>query len=84
MKSYLIFFEKKNINVNLHYIPVHLHPFYKSLGFKKGSFKNSEKHSSQSISLPIFPNLSQTNVLKISNLINNFFKKFSEINTSFA
>ncbi len=69
------FLRKKNINVNLHYIPVHLHPFYKSLGFKKGSFKNSEKHSSQSISLPIFPNLSQTNVLKISNLINNFFKK---------
>lgn len=69
------FLRKKNINVNLHYIPVHLHPFYKNLGFKKGSFKNSEKHSSQSISLPIFPNLGQTNVLKISNLINNFFKK---------
>ena len=66
---------KKKINVNVHYIPVHLHPFYRRLGFKVGDFKVSEKHSNTSISIPIFPGLKLKEVIKISNLINNFFTK---------
>ena len=69
------FLRYKKINVNLHYIPVHLHPYYKKLGFKKGDFKNSEKHSNRAISIPIYPNLKEKKVKDISNLINNFFKK---------
>ncbi len=69
------FLRDKKINVNLHYIPVHLHPYYKKLGFKKGDFKNSEKHSNRAISIPIYPNLKEKKVKDISNLINNFLKK---------
>ena len=29
------------IGVNLHYIPIHLHPYYQNLGFKKGDFPNA-------------------------------------------
>ena len=47
----------KGINVNLHYVPLHLHPFYRKLGFKRGDFKNSEDHAERAISLPIFPEL---------------------------
>lgn len=66
---------KKKINVNLHYLPVHLHPYYKKLGFKKGEFVNSEKHAKSAISLPIFPKLSNKDIKKISKLINSFFYK---------
>jgi dTDP-4-amino-4,6-dideoxygalactose transaminase len=45
------------IGVNLHYIPVHLHPFYQSLGFKYGDYPESERYYSEAISLPIYPNL---------------------------
>jgi UDP-4-amino-4,6-dideoxy-N-acetyl-beta-L-altrosamine transaminase len=69
------YLRKKKINVNLHYIPVHLQPYYKNLGFKKGDFKNAEKHSDRAISIPIFPNLDKKKVLKISNLINKFLNK---------
>jgi UDP-4-amino-4,6-dideoxy-N-acetyl-beta-L-altrosamine transaminase len=69
------FLRDKKINVNLHYIPVHLHPYYKKLGFKTGDFKNSEKHSNRAISIPIYPNLKEKKIKDISNLINNFFKK---------
>ena len=66
------FLRKKKINVNIHYIPVHLQPFYKKLGFKKGSFPNSEKHARSVISIPIFPNLKKKNIFKIIKLINNY------------
>tara|TARA_B110000977_G_scaffold201788_1_gene298645 strand:+ start:4659 stop:5819 length:1161 start_codon:yes stop_codon:yes gene_type:complete len=47
------------IGVNLHYIPVHLHPFYKSLGFNVGDFPESEKYYSEAVSLPMYPDLSE-------------------------
>tara|TARA_B100000035_G_scaffold315477_1_gene336757 strand:+ start:879 stop:2051 length:1173 start_codon:yes stop_codon:yes gene_type:complete len=52
---------KKLINngimANLHYIPVHRHPYYESFGFKKGDFPNSEQFHKEAISLPVFPKL---------------------------
>ena len=50
--------QKHNIAVNLHYIPVHRHPYYENLGFKKNDFPESEKLHKEVISLPIFPKLS--------------------------
>lgn len=50
---------RKGILVNLHYIPVYLHPFYRNLGFKKGYCPNSEKFYSSAISIPMFPGLSR-------------------------
>ena len=35
---------KKNILVNLHYIPIHLQPFYRKLGFKTGDYPNAESY----------------------------------------
>ena len=67
------YLRKNKINVNLHYIPVHLHPYYKKLGFKNGDFKISEKHAQTSVSIPIFPGLKLKEIVKITNLINNFF-----------
>ena len=48
---------KHNILVNIHYIPVHRHPYYEKLGFKKNDFPESEKFHQEVISLPIFPKL---------------------------
>lgn len=46
------------IGVNLHYIPVHLQPYYRELGFKAGDFPEAERYYAQAISLPIFPAMS--------------------------
>ena len=48
------------IGVNLHYIPVHLQPYYRDLGFKSGDFPEAERYYAQAISLPIFPAMSET------------------------
>ena len=45
------------IGVNLHYIPVHLQPFYKNRGFKYGDFPAAEDYYSRAISLPIYSSI---------------------------
>jgi len=47
------------IGVNLHYIPVHLQPFYQNLGFKKGDFPESEKYYGEALSLPLYYDLTE-------------------------
>lgn len=42
------------IGVNLHYIPVHLQPWYLRMGFAAGQFPEAERHYSEAISLPMF------------------------------
>lgn len=66
---------KEGYFVNIHYIPIHFHPYYKKLGFKKGMFPNSEKYYEEAISLPIYPSLSKGHQLNIIKIINNFSKK---------
>ncbi|NDD49652.1 MAG: UDP-4-amino-4,6-dideoxy-N-acetyl-beta-L-altrosamine transaminase, partial [Alphaproteobacteria bacterium] len=53
------------IGVNLHYIPIHTHPYYQKMGFKKGDFPQSERFYSQAISLPIHPTLKKEEQNKI-------------------
>ena len=43
------------IGVNVHYIPVHLQPYYRDLGFKPGDFPEAEAYYAQAISLPLYP-----------------------------
>lgn len=49
--------QKNNIGVNVHYIPVHLQPFYKKKGFRRGQFPESEKYYRGAISIPLFAGL---------------------------
>jgi len=46
------------ILVNLHYIPVHLQPYYKDMGFEEGQYPEAEQYYKEAISLPMFPTLS--------------------------
>ena len=46
------------ILVNLHYIPIHLQPYYQELGFEAGQFPEAEQYYKEAISLPMFPTLS--------------------------
>ncbi|MGA0162718.1 MAG: UDP-4-amino-4,6-dideoxy-N-acetyl-beta-L-altrosamine transaminase [Bdellovibrionota bacterium] len=50
----------RGIGVNLHYIPVHFHPYYQSLGFKKGQFPEAERYYSEAISLPLFAQMTES------------------------
>jgi len=64
-----IFKELKNngIGVNVHYMPIYLHPYYKSLGYEKGLCPVSEDVYNRIITLPMFPLLTDENIEKVIN-----------------
>ncbi|MEQ3651966.1 MAG: DegT/DnrJ/EryC1/StrS family aminotransferase, partial [Glaciecola sp.] len=49
--------QEKGVGVNVHYIPIHLHPYYRNLGFNLGDYPNSERFYSRAITLPLYPTL---------------------------
>jgi len=54
------------IGVNIHYIPVHLQPYYAELGFSLGDFPTVEQYYNQCITLPLHPGLTTTDIQFIS------------------
>lgn len=67
-KSHLEIFRNlrdAGIGVNLHYIPVHLQPFYTNRGFKKGDYQQAEQYYSEAITLPLYPDLTECQVEQI-------------------
>lgn len=55
----------EGIGVNLHYIPVHLQPYYRKLGFGVGDYPVAEDYYSRAISLPQYPDLDENNQMKV-------------------
>ncbi|SDK04042.1 UDP-4-amino-4,6-dideoxy-N-acetyl-beta-L-altrosamine transaminase [Sediminibacillus albus] len=51
--------QNENIGVNVHYIPVHLQPYYSELGYKRGICPNAENLYESIISLPLFPAMTE-------------------------
>ena len=45
---------ENNIEANLHYTPIHRHPYYEKLGFKKNDFPIAEKFHQEVISIPMY------------------------------
>jgi dTDP-4-amino-4,6-dideoxygalactose transaminase len=59
-------FKKRGINLQVHYIPIHLQPFYKKkFKYKKNQFINAETFYKNEISLPIYPTLKMTNLYRV-------------------
>ncbi|HEY3277431.1 MAG TPA: DegT/DnrJ/EryC1/StrS family aminotransferase [Syntrophorhabdaceae bacterium] len=68
----------ENIGTGVHYIPIHRHPYYrKTYGWKEGEFPNAERIGDRTISLPLSPALSPTDV---EDVIRAFRKVMSEAN----
>lgn len=52
----------ENIGVNVHYLPVYLHPYYQQLGYKKGLCPEAESLYDKIITIPLFPQMSDNDV----------------------
>jgi UDP-4-amino-4,6-dideoxy-N-acetyl-beta-L-altrosamine transaminase len=61
--------KKHGLGVNVHYMPIHLHPYYRKLGFKKNMFVNAENYSKKAISIPLYPSLSDRDLKKVVSII---------------
>jgi UDP-4-amino-4,6-dideoxy-N-acetyl-beta-L-altrosamine transaminase len=68
-----LFLKNNNIYTQVHYIPIHLMPYYQSLGHKFGDFPKSEKYYGRCLSLPMYPSLKIDEQKRVINLIESFF-----------
>jgi UDP-4-amino-4,6-dideoxy-N-acetyl-beta-L-altrosamine transaminase len=53
------YLREHGIGVNVHYIPIHLQPYYRRLGFQEGQFPEAEKFYRSAISIPLHANLTE-------------------------
>lgn len=61
---------KKGLGVNVHYIPVHLQPFFsKNYGFCPGDFSKAEEYYSRAITIPLFPTMTDDDVQYVINAV---------------
>jgi dTDP-4-amino-4,6-dideoxygalactose transaminase len=55
--------KKEGIGTSVHFIPLHLHPYYRdSFGYKPTDFPNASAVFERIVSLPIYPNMTEANV----------------------
>ena len=68
----------ENIGVNVHYIPVHLHPFYKThLGTRAGMCPVAEAAYERIITLPLFPRMTQNDVNDVIEAVRKVCKAYA-------
>jgi UDP-4-amino-4,6-dideoxy-N-acetyl-beta-L-altrosamine transaminase len=60
---------QRGISVNLHYIPVYLQPWYMGMGFNPDDFPQAQAYYARAISLPIFPDLSNSQQDQVVNAL---------------
>lgn len=56
-KSVITNMREQGVIAHLHYIPIHLQPYYQSLGFSEGDFPNAETYYKQAVTIPVHPTM---------------------------
>ncbi|TMP15912.1 UDP-4-amino-4,6-dideoxy-N-acetyl-beta-L-altrosamine transaminase [Pseudoalteromonas sp. S2721] len=56
-KSVITGMREQGIIAHLHYIPIHLQPYYQALGFSDGDFPNAESYYKQAVTIPLHPTM---------------------------
>lgn len=68
----------ENIGVNVHYLPVYLHPYYRNLGYQEKTCPIAEKLYKSIITLPLYPQMSDNDLQDVINAVKkvlSFYKK---------
>jgi UDP-4-amino-4,6-dideoxy-N-acetyl-beta-L-altrosamine transaminase len=61
---------EKGIGTQVHYIPVHLQPYYReNYGFKEGDYPKAEQYYEQCLSIPLFPKMKDDDVHRVIDAI---------------
>lgn len=70
----------ENIGVNVHYVPVHLQPFYRNrYGYKRGDYPKAEQYYDRAITLPIFPKMTDQDIEDVIKAVKRVIKHYSKV-----
>jgi dTDP-4-amino-4,6-dideoxygalactose transaminase len=68
------FLTERGIQTGIHYpIPIHLQEAYNDLGLGPGAFPHTERLAQESLSLPMYPELTEEQILSVTDAIREFF-----------
>ena len=68
------FLTERGIQTGIHYpIPIHLQEAYNDLGLGPGAFPHAERLAQESLSLPMYPELTEEQIRSVANAIREFF-----------
>jgi UDP-4-amino-4,6-dideoxy-N-acetyl-beta-L-altrosamine transaminase len=75
-KNFFDYMRRNNIFVQVHYVPLHLMPYYRNnFGFKNGDFPHAEEYYSREVSIPMYPTLTDDELKYIVESIKNYNAK---------
>ena len=63
------------IGVQIHYTPIHLHPYYRRLGFSEGDYPESEFYSKNVFSIPLYIGLTGEDQLRVASTLKKILSK---------
>ena len=69
-------FRAKGIGVQVHYIPVYYHPYYRENGYKDVSYPKAESYYASAISLPVYPAMSDDDVRDVVRIVKEVTNKY--------
>jgi len=70
---------KREIGTSVHFIPLHLHPYYSSaFGYRRGEFPVAEQEYERCLSLPIYPDMTREDVDRVICAVSEIAEKYSE------
>jgi dTDP-4-amino-4,6-dideoxygalactose transaminase len=68
---------EKEIGTSVHFIPLHLHPYYRdTFGYKPGDFPNASAVFERIVSLPIYPAMSESDVGKVAGAVRDIARQY--------
>lgn len=56
---------QRGVQTQVHYIPIHLQPYYRRFGFKSGMYPVAEAYYQQALSFPIYPKMTDEQVERV-------------------
>jgi UDP-4-amino-4,6-dideoxy-N-acetyl-beta-L-altrosamine transaminase len=68
------FLRMNNIFAQVHYIPCHLMPYYRGIGWKEGDLPSAEQYYKSCLSIPMFPSMTDEDINKVIITINKFYE----------
>jgi dTDP-4-amino-4,6-dideoxygalactose transaminase len=78
--EFIVEMKKMGIGASVHFMPIHMHPYYsRTLGYKLGDLPNSEYVFDRIISIPLFPDMGEENVLSVVDVIKGIIEKNKQV-----
>jgi len=71
-KRFFNYMRQNDVWVQVHYVPLHLMPYYRGFGFKEGDLPKAEDFYSREVSVPMFPSISDLELEYVIDLMKKF------------